>query len=195
VITYRPFIRQILQFSHSIKSHASSPNFPSVSSEFRQDVTTPAIHPKARTVGDIDLQVVELAKKGTKALIETTRAFHGLGDKRPIITNIFGTAHAQWGNLLVLSAAFRDPVLHSYVDEELLQTLFHKTIKFLRQPATATSALRTDMRILEGLQKDLFSYYPSTNCSFSSDTSAPDCHSPTPVTVAAPSPMRHLMSY
>ncbi|GKU22607.1 unnamed protein product, partial [Fusarium langsethiae] len=92
-----------------------------------------------------------------------TRAFHGLGDKRPIITNIFGTAHTQWGNLLVPLAAFRDPVLHSYVDEELLQTLFHKTIKFLRQPATATSALRTDMRILEGLQKDLFSYYPSTN--------------------------------
>ncbi|GKU11698.1 unnamed protein product [Fusarium langsethiae] len=106
VITYRPFIRQILQFSHSIKNHASSPNFPSVSSEFRQDVTTPAIHPKARTVGDIDPQVVGLAKKGIKALIESTcasavhnssstltRAFHGLGDKRPIITNIFGTAH------------------------------------------------------------------------------------------------------
>jgi hypothetical protein len=44
--------------------------------------------------GDIDPQVVELAKKGIKALIESTRAFHGLGDKRPIITNVFGTAHA-----------------------------------------------------------------------------------------------------
>src|SRR6478735_10921374 len=94
VITYRPFIRQILQFSHSIKNHASSPNFPSVSSEFRQDITAPVIHPKARTHGDIDPQVVELAKKGIKALIESTRAFHGLGDKRPIITNVFGTAHA-----------------------------------------------------------------------------------------------------
>jgi hypothetical protein len=94
VITYRPFIRQILQFSHSIKNHASSPNFPTVSSEFRQDVTAPVIHPKARTHNDIDPQVVELAKKGIKALIESTRAFHGLGDKRPIITNIFGTAHA-----------------------------------------------------------------------------------------------------
>ncbi|KAK2666436.1 Zn(2)-C6 fungal-type DNA-binding domain [Fusarium oxysporum f. sp. vasinfectum] len=134
VITYRPFIRQILQFSHSLKNHASSPNFPSVSSEFRQDITAPAIHPKARTHGDIDPQVVELAKKGIKALIESTRAFHGLGDKRPIITNVFGTAHAQWGNVLILSAAFRDPVLRTYVDEELLRTLFHKTIQFLRQP-------------------------------------------------------------
>ncbi|EXK79699.1 hypothetical protein FOQG_15724 [Fusarium oxysporum f. sp. raphani 54005] len=158
VITYRPFIRQILQFSHSTKNHASCPNFPSVSSEFRQDVTAPVIHPKARTHGDIDPQVVELAKKGIKALIESTRAFHGLGDKRPIITNVFGTAHAQWGNLLILSAAFRDPILGTYVDEELLRTLFHKTNQFLRQSATATSALRTDMHILEGLQRDLFSY-------------------------------------
>ncbi|GKU12317.1 unnamed protein product, partial [Fusarium langsethiae] len=84
VIAYSPFIRQILQFSHSIKNHASSPNFPSISSEFRQDIT---MHPKARAHGDIDPQVVELAEKGIKALIESTRAFHGLGDKRPIITN------------------------------------------------------------------------------------------------------------
>ncbi|KAM0221092.1 hypothetical protein ACHAPA_003443 [Fusarium lateritium] len=194
VITYRPFIRQILQFSHSIKNHASSPNFPTVSSEFRQDVTAPVIHPKARTHGDIDPQVVELAKKGIKALIESTRAFHGLGDKRPIITNIFGTAHAQWGNLLVLSAAFRDPVLHTCVDEELLRTLFHKTIQFLRQSATATSALRNDLHILEGLQRDLFSYDPRTNSSFSSGTSGPGYHTPRPTAMAAPPQMHHSMS-
>ncbi|KAM0361002.1 hypothetical protein ACHAPK_011813, partial [Fusarium culmorum] len=193
VITYRPFIRQILQFSHSIKNHASSPNFPSVSSEFRQDVTAPVIHPEARTIGDIDPQVLELAKKGIKALIESTRAFHGLGDKRPIITNIFGTAHAQWGNVLVLSAAFRDPVLHTYVDEELLRTLYHKTIQFLRQSATATSALRTDMHILERLQRDFFSYDPRTNSSFSSRTSAPDDQTPGSVAIAAPAAVQPQM--
>ncbi|KAI8725167.1 Zn(2)-C6 fungal-type domain-containing protein [Fusarium sp. LHS14.1] len=195
VITYRPFIRQILQFSHSIKNHASSPNFPNVTSEFRQDITAPVIHPKARTHGDIDPQVVELAKKGIKALIESTRAFHGLGEKRPIITNVFGTAHAQWGNLLVLSAAFKDPVLHSYVDEELLRTLFHKTIQFLRQSATATSSLRTDMHILEGLQRDLFMYPdPRTASSFSSGTSAPGYHTPRPVAMAAPPQVPHHMN-
>ncbi|KAG8664438.1 uncharacterized protein FPOAC1_013776 [Fusarium poae] len=192
-ITYRPFIQQILQFSHSIKNHASSPNFPSVDSEFRQDITAPAMHPKARTHGDIDPQVVELAKTGIKALIESTRAFHGLGDKRPIITNIFGTAHAQWGNLLILSAAFCDPILCTYVDEELLRTLFHKTIQFLRQSATATSALRTDMHILEGLQRDLFSYDPRINSNFSSGTSAPGCHTPRPGLMAAQPRMPHQM--
>ncbi|KAF4455906.1 hypothetical protein F53441_1843 [Fusarium austroafricanum] len=157
VITYRPFIRQLLQFSHSIKNHASTPNFPSVGSGFRQDITAPVIHSKNRTHGDIDPQVVELAKKGIKAFIESARAFHGLGDKRPIITTVFGTAHPQWGNLLILSAAFRDPILHTYVDEELLRTLFDKMVQFLRQSATATSALRTDMYILEKACRERFS--------------------------------------
>ncbi|OBS17242.1 hypothetical protein FPOA_12269, partial [Fusarium poae] len=103
--------------------------------------------------------------------------------------NIFGTAHAQWGNLLVLSAAFRDPVLHTFVDEELLRTLFHKTIQFLRQSATATSALRTDMHILEGLQRDLFSYNPRTNSSFSRDTGAFGCHNSEAAHMATPPQM------
>ncbi|KAK7424360.1 hypothetical protein QQZ08_008618 [Neonectria magnoliae] len=195
VITYRPFVRQILQFSHSVKNHPSSPNFPTVSSEFRQDVIAPVIHPKTRTHNDIDPQVVELAKKGIKALIESTRAFHGLGDKRPIITNVFGTAHAQWGNLLVLSAAFKDPVLHMYVDEELLRSLFHRTILFLRQSATATSSLRIDMHILEGLQRDLFpSPDPRANSSFSSGTSAPGYHTPRPAPMAAPPQVPHSIN-
>jgi hypothetical protein len=63
---------------------------------------------------------------------------------------------SQWGNLLVLSAAFKDPVLHQFVDEKLLRNLCDKTIRLLRQSATETSSLRTDMRILEGLQRDLF---------------------------------------
>ncbi|KAF4961768.1 hypothetical protein FSARC_10106 [Fusarium sarcochroum] len=163
VITYRPFIRQILLFSHSIKDHALSGSFSSVSSEFRRGIAAPMIQPEANTCVDIDPHIVDLAKKGIKALIESTRAFHGLGDKRPIIINIFGTAHAQWGNLLVLSAAFRDPVLHMYVDEQLLRTLFHKTIQFLRQSAAGTSALRTDMHILQGLQRDIFQYDSRNN--------------------------------
>lgn len=113
---------------------------------------------------------------------------------KPCFQSTMLTNSSQWGNLLVLSAAFRDPVLHSYVDEELLRTLFHKTIQFLRQSATATSALRTDMHILEGLQRDLFSYDPRTNSSFSSGTSAPGYHTPRPVAMAAPPQMPHSMS-
>ena len=94
--------------------------------------------------------------------------------------------HSQWGNLLVLSAAFKDPVLHEYVDEELLRTLFHKTIAFLRQSATTTSSLRIDMHILEGLQRDLF--YAGDGRSNSSFSSNATLHTPK---LPMPAPM-HL---
>lgn len=93
MITYRPFIRQILQFTHSIHQHPSSPN-PPTWSEFRPDIIAPGIRPGAKSIREIDHRVVELARKGIKALVESTRAFHNLGEDRPIITNIFGTAHA-----------------------------------------------------------------------------------------------------
>ncbi|KAM0744631.1 hypothetical protein ACQRIT_000015 [Beauveria bassiana] len=139
VLTYRPFLRQILQLSF-VENHSTNEQLPSV--KFRAEVEAP--------------QLLVFARKAIKALIESTRAFHGLGEKRPIITNVFGTAHAQWGNLLVLSAAFKDPIMGRYIDEKLLRHLFQKTIRFLRQSATATSSLRIDMHILEGIQKDFW---------------------------------------
>ncbi|EJP61592.1 C6 zinc finger domain-containing protein [Beauveria bassiana ARSEF 2860] len=115
VLTYRPFLRQILQHSF-VENHSTNEQLPSV--KFRAEFEAP--------------QLLVFARKAIKALIESTRAFHGLGEKRPIITNVFGTAHAQWGNLLVLSAAFKDPIMGRYIDEKLLRHLFPETIRFLR---------------------------------------------------------------
>lgn len=58
--------------------------------------------------------------------------------------------------MLVLSAAYKDPILHPFVDESLLKVLFERTIAFLSQSATATGALRIDKAILEGLYRDIF---------------------------------------
>ncbi|KAJ6436396.1 C6 finger domain-containingprotein [Purpureocillium lavendulum] len=104
----------------------------------------------------LDQEIFDLARKGITALIESTRAFHGLGDERPIITNVFGTAHAQWGNLLVLAAAYQDPTLRHSVNGDLLKGLFERTLLFLRRSAAGAGALRLDMLILEGLYQDLF---------------------------------------
>lgn len=153
VLTYRPFLRQILQSSF-LKNHSATRRPPS--SEFRAEVESPRVKPQAGNMQDLSPKILVYAKKAIHALIESTRAFHGLGDKRPVITNVFCTAHAQWGNLLVLSAAFKDPIMHKYVDEKLLHHLFQKAIAFLRQSATATSSLRTDMHILQGLQEDFW---------------------------------------
>ncbi|KJZ79625.1 hypothetical protein HIM_01094 [Hirsutella minnesotensis 3608] len=184
VITYRPFVRMILEFNHSRRIHPSSPNM----MEFREGNVYSKVASYAKTTNDIPSKVIELAQRGIKALVESTRAFHGLGERRPIITNVFGTAHAQWGNLLVLAAAYKDPVLHSMIDEELLQMLFARTIHFLRQSATATSSLRVDMIILEGIYRDLFcNQDPRTGSSFSSATSF---HTPK-IPMAAPPMMPH----
>lgn len=93
VITYRPFIRQILIWSDKMQNHPSSPHMHPVS-EFRQGILAPVIDPSAKSRQDIQPMVIEYAKRGIKALIESTRAFHSLGSERPIITNVFGTAHA-----------------------------------------------------------------------------------------------------
>lgn len=92
VITYRPFVRQILQWSFEKEFHPTSPNI--ILSEFRNGIIAPHIPASTTATSDLPPSISELASKGIKALIESTRAFHGLGKDRPIITNVFGTAHA-----------------------------------------------------------------------------------------------------
>ena len=87
VITYRPFVRQILELNFQKTVGNDSPMPPS---DFRSDVSVPVIGPD----GDIPPGMIEYARKGVNALIESTRAFHGLREKRFIITNVFGTSHA-----------------------------------------------------------------------------------------------------
>ncbi|KAK3378604.1 hypothetical protein B0H63DRAFT_252269 [Podospora didyma] len=74
VITYRPFIRHILE------SNYISTDEPVGAAPKPEHVITP--------------EMTEYAVKGIRALVESTRAFHGVADKRFIITNVFGTAHA-----------------------------------------------------------------------------------------------------
>lgn len=101
---------------------------------------------------------------------------------------------SQWGNLLVLSAAFKDPVLKEFVDEDLLKVLFHRTIVFLRQSATATSALKMDLGILEGLQRDLF-YGTEVRTSSSFSSQPTSAQTPTmPTSARPPMHMQRSMS-
>ncbi|KAK4101195.1 hypothetical protein N658DRAFT_516071 [Parathielavia hyrcaniae] len=193
VITYRPFVCQILEHNFQ-KTMANESPMPA--SDFHTGVSVPAIGPEAGSTEEVPRQMIEYAVKGVRALIESTRAFHGLKEKRFIITNVFLTAHAQWGNLVTLSAVFRDPTLQGVVEEQVLKELFSRTIAFFRIIAHPTSALHIDLRILEGLERDLWgqpnygvaSDHP-TGSSFSS--SARGRHSPIPP--IAPVPLRPPM--
>lgn len=78
VLTYRPFIKMVLEFNHQRMYKSSNSGLPA-------NAVCPWNAPSTR--------VIELARRGIKALVESTKAFDGLGDKRPMIANIFGTAH------------------------------------------------------------------------------------------------------
>jgi hypothetical protein len=92
VITYRHFVIKILEMSSTPSTSTEQ-----VSNEFRDGVEAPRVDRNATKIEDIDQKVLEYARNGLKALIHSTRAFHGVGDPaidRLIVTNVWGTAHA-----------------------------------------------------------------------------------------------------
>ncbi|KAL2889655.1 Fungal Zn(2)-Cys(6) binuclear cluster domain protein [Ceratocystis lukuohia] len=159
VITYRPFVKQILDFG--VNRRRGQTYYPV--NEFRPDIQAPTIHPTTSSYEGIDEQIKLYAQRGIRALVESTQAFHNLGDERPIITNVFGTAHAQWGNMLVLAACYRDSFLSKHVDPENLLILMDKTLAFLHQSACSTSALAIDRRILKHVRHMIFGEAPPTS--------------------------------
>lgn len=96
VITYRPFIRQILESSHRGLPFASplpvSGGNNNLAGGEPAGATVSPI--ESRSSQEHSEEVIQNAAKGIRALIESTRAFHGVPDRRFIITNVFGTAHA-----------------------------------------------------------------------------------------------------
>ncbi|KAI1128851.1 hypothetical protein F5Y10DRAFT_166593 [Nemania abortiva] len=161
VILYRPFLRNVLDGEAQASPICSNDH----------------VAPERRgKIKDHDSRTIENARLAIRALIESTRAFHGLDkNQRIIITNIFGTAHAQWGNLLTLAACYKNETLRDFINAETLSGLFSRTIAFFGTFAQPSSALKTDMNILKGLAKELgFSDEIDTghNSSFSSATSS-----------------------
>lgn len=153
VITYRPSIKTVLDFGHKRQNHFSEESERAIPHEDAGGWAT--VRSDARSPSDIDTVVFENARKGIDAVIKSTMAFHGLEDKRFIITNVFGTAHAQWGNLITLTAAYHDSLLGFYVDEGQLRQLLRKTIEWFEVVAQDSSSLAVDLRVLQGLEERL----------------------------------------
>ncbi|EED21828.1 C6 finger domain protein, putative [Talaromyces stipitatus ATCC 10500] len=88
------------------------------------------------------------------AAIQSTKAFHNIKG-RPIVTNIFGTAHAQFGNMLVLSATYMSN-LSELVNAKDLEYLLQRTIKFLAMYKDISPTLMADAQILSGIYYKIF---------------------------------------
>ncbi|KAI9686362.1 MAG: hypothetical protein M1822_003707 [Bathelium mastoideum] len=98
------------------------------------------------------------ARTAVAAAMRSTVAFDGLGDglaDRLIVTNIFGTAHAQFGNCLMLAATHKSGRLSHLVQREELDRLLHRTIRFLSNYEAHSPTLKYDKRILEYLRDNL----------------------------------------
>ncbi|KAK5115511.1 hypothetical protein LTR62_001170 [Meristemomyces frigidus] len=94
-------------------------------------------------------------KRCIDAAMQSTVALDGV-PRRLIVTNIHGTAHAQFGNMLVLSATFYKDRMRTLVPEDKFRTLLHRTIGFLRRLGPISPTFQIDCTILERIQKTLF---------------------------------------
>lgn len=138
----------------------------------RGGVTESMPPPPTAGYGQLDETVMKACKNCITAAMRSTAAFHGI-NQRPIVTNIFGTAHAcvsyaefitplltaiissrQFGNLLVLQAAHRHHLLRDLVPREKLNVLLTKTIVFLRNLSPISPTLKFDAAILDNIWKN-----------------------------------------
>ncbi|KAI1334629.1 hypothetical protein F5Y15DRAFT_429310 [Xylariaceae sp. FL0016] len=151
VILHRPLLKMILENETSpLLLHRVKPVSTATWDTLGLNAGSPSVPPHAH------LRTIQYARLAIKALVESTRAFHGMDStQRIIVTNVFGTAYAQWGNLLILAACYRDKFLVRFIDRYTLSTLFTRTIAFFKMIAYPSSALINDMNILIGLAKDL----------------------------------------
>ncbi|KAI1344892.1 hypothetical protein F5Y15DRAFT_10362 [Xylariaceae sp. FL0016] len=171
VIIYRPFLRMILNNeAQPPTAYQIQPASAATWDNLGLDAGSPSVPTH------FDPRTIDYARLAIEALVESTRAFHGMDpNQRIIVTNVFGTAHAQWGNLLTLAACYKDKLLGRFIDFDTLNTLFARTIKFFSMIAYPSSPLMMDMNILKGLANDLGFTQDDTgfraNTSFSSVTS------------------------
>ncbi|KAJ5232717.1 hypothetical protein N7468_005673 [Penicillium chermesinum] len=86
--------------------------------------------------------------------IKSTEAFDGIKD-RLVVTNIFGTAHAQFGNMLVLAATYHSE-LRELVEGPKFKRLLRRTIKFLLRNENISPTFRADAKILTEIFEDTF---------------------------------------
>ncbi|OJD10984.1 hypothetical protein AJ78_08151 [Emergomyces pasteurianus Ep9510] len=110
--------------------------------------------PQQPSIKMLDPKVLKACQACIDAAIQSTIAFDGVPG-RPVVTNIFGTAHAQFGNMLVLSATYMSS-LSQLVDRETLRTLLDRTIKFLLRSRHISPSLSKDAEILTLIRRKIF---------------------------------------
>ncbi|KAL2835608.1 hypothetical protein BJY01DRAFT_69314 [Aspergillus pseudoustus] len=149
-------------FGESSKSHMVSPSMPfdqhaAEMTRIASDVggVQGQEKKKVNSYRELPQKIRTSCKICVDSAISSTEAFDRVKG-RPVVTNIFGTAHAQFGNMLVLSTTYLSPHLSEMVDRNVLDKLFKRTIAFLLRNRNISPTLRADAKILTGIYKKIF---------------------------------------
>jgi hypothetical protein len=142
-------------------------------------MTQPAVNSRHKRAGfemrlilrvqELEPWMKESAKACVEAAIRSTTSFDAVKE-RLIITNIFGTAHTQFGKIIVLAATFRSD-LGYLVDGQTLKDLLHRTIKFLEFSKNISPTLVQDADVLKQVREVFFrepDYQPQSTSTTSS---------------------------
>ncbi|KAJ5471515.1 hypothetical protein N7530_008872 [Penicillium desertorum] len=166
-IIHRPLLYHALHYGHT-GARVGPTAQTLVESATLQQSSPSTLHSAARAPS-MEVRLHELPKKlkaacyiCIRSAIKSTEAFDGVGGHRLVVTNIFGTAHAQFGNMLVLSAIFMSS-LKELVEPEQLKRLLVRTIGFLIQSENISPTLRADARILTKIYEKIFNEPPDLN--------------------------------
>lgn len=111
------------------------------------------------SLSDLTPKLLRACQKCVSSAILSTEAFDGVKE-RPVVTNIFGTAHAQFGNMLVLSATHMSS-LSELVNRGDLQRLLKRTIDFLLKSKNISPSLSADAKILTEIYQKIFNESPN----------------------------------
>jgi hypothetical protein len=153
-IIHRPFLRLVLDREVLDRETKSPPhNSFTPLNERHSGLMAP---PRPNIDREVPADIYRSAQICVKAAMHSTTAFDSIiNHRRLVVTNIFGTAHAQFGNVLVLATTYRSRSLHNLVPRDKLEHLFDRTIKFLHSLGPISATLETDSKILARLREDV----------------------------------------
>ncbi|KAJ4303234.1 hypothetical protein N0V90_002127 [Kalmusia sp. IMI 367209] len=168
-VILRPFLYNVIHNMNlppTIFPHSTSPAQVAESSGTPTDT-----HRDLMDLSFESQQYLRIALSCIESAIQSTIAFDRIGAheadpytpyvsqrrSRLIVPNIFGTLHAQFGNILVLTSVYRSNLRRhlpkpGLLTKEVLTALFERTISILSDMADNSPILKMDMRILQNVK-------------------------------------------
>ncbi|KAF2203904.1 hypothetical protein GQ43DRAFT_229181 [Delitschia confertaspora ATCC 74209] len=152
---------------------SSQNNSPAATNIIPEQVERPhSTEPKFVNLVNLDSDqklVLTIAQQCIDSAVQSTIAFDRVGaarespysryndiaPQRLIVTNIFGTLHAQFGNMLVLAAVYRtrlQQLHHLKLKHSTVDMLLRRTIRVLEQVAPNSPVLEMDVKILKKIK-------------------------------------------